>query len=427
MKLHVERKKDTQAVLEIEASKEELTKIKNKVLKQLADTVKVAGFRKGKIPPVVVEKNVDQQTLQSEFINEAVNMLYIAALKEERIRPVGQPKVDVKKFVPFTTLEISLEIPVIGEIILPDYKKNTVKKKEIKVTADQIKEVLENLRERGSEKVEVKRAAKDGDEAWIDFEGTDKDGKIIEGATGKDYPLAIGSKTFIPGFEDNVLGMKIDEEKSFDLTFPKDYGSKDLQNKKVTFKVTLKKVNEVKKAKLDDDFAKKVGPFKDLAELKDSVKKQMQAEGEQHAERDYEAELVNTLADKTKVAIPDSLIEEQQEMVMQEVRQNAMQRGLSFEDFLKQSSISEEEFIEKEVKPESARRVKAGLLLSEIADKENIDVMAEELEVRIQQLKGQYKDPKMQAELDKPENRREINARLRSEKVIQFLKTSKSK
>lgn len=422
MKLHVERKKDTQALLEIEASAEELKKIKKKVLTQLSGHVKVSGFRKGKVPLAVVEKNVDQDTLQSEFVNEAVNMLYIAALKEERIRPVGQPKVEVKKFVPFTTLEITLDIPVVGEIKLPDYKKMSVKKEDIKVTADQVKEVLTNLQTRGAEKVEVKRAAKDGDEAWIDFEGTDADGKPIEGASGTDYPLALGSNTFIPGFEDNVAGMKIGDEKSFELTFPKDYGSKELQNKKVTFKVTLKKVNEVQKAKLDDEFAKKVGPFKSLDELKDNIKKQLQADSDQKAERDYEAKLVNTLADKTKVAIPDSLIEEQQEMVIQEVRQNAMQRGMMYEDFLKQSGVTEEEFIEKEVKPESIRRVKAGLVLSEIADKEGIDVSPEELEARIQQLKGQYKDPKMQEELDKPENRREINARLRSEKVIHFLK-----
>jgi len=425
MKLQVERIKDIQAIVAIEASPEELVKIKNKVLKNLADHVKVAGFRKGKIPPAVVEKNVDQQMLQSEFMNEAINTLYIAALKEETIRPVGQPKVDVKKFVPFTTLEIVLDIPVIGEMKLPDYKKHGVKKDTVKVTPAQITEVLENLRTRGAEKKEVKRAAKDGDEAWINFEGTDKDGKEIEGASGKDYPLALGSGSFIPGFEDNVVGMKIDEQKSFELTFPKDYGQKALQNKKVTFKVTLTKVNEVVIAKLDDEFAKKIGPFKDIAELKENVKKQLQAEGEQHAERDYEAKIVNALADKAKVAIPDTLIEEQQEMVLQEVRQNAVQRGMTYEDFLKSTSQTEEEFIEKEVKPESIRRVKAGLVLSEIADKEGVEVTPEELEAKIQLLKGQYRDPKMHEELDKPENRREINARLRSEKVIELIKTSK--
>lgn len=422
MKIHVQRKKDTQAIVEIDAASDELAKIKDKVLSQLSGHVKVDGFRKGKIPPAVVEKNVDQQLLQSEFLNEAINMLYIAALKEEHLRPVAQPKVDVKKFVPFTTLEISLEIPVIGEITLPNYKKITVKKEPVKVTADQVKEVLENLQLRSAEKTEVERAAKNGDEAWIDFDGTDADGASIEGASGKDYPLALGSGTFIPGFEEQIVGMKPGDEKSFDITFPKDYGQKELQNKLVTFTVKLNKVKEVTKPKLDDEFSGKVGPFKTLAELKENITAQLKAEGEQRAERDYEAKLVDSIVEKTKVEIPDTLIEEQQEMVLQEVRQNAAYRGMTFEDFLKQSNVSEQEFIDKEVKPESIRRVKAGLALSEIADKEGIDVTPEELEARLQVLKGQYKDPKMQEELDKPESRREINARLRTEKVIEFLK-----
>ncbi len=423
MKLHVERTKDTLAVFEIEASKQELTKIKTKVLKKLSPDVKLAGFRKGKAPAEMVEKAVDQQALQTEFMNEAINMLYIAALKDERIRPVGQPKVDVKKFVPFSTLEIKMEIPVIGEIIMPDYKKHGVKRVVPEVDKNAVGKVLEDLQKRSSEKKEVKRAAKEGDEAWIDFKGTDKDGKAVEGADGKDYPLMLGSNTFIPGFEEKVVGMKAGDKKDIKLTFPKNYGSKKLQNKKVTFAVTLNKVKEVITPKLDDKFAGTVGPFETLKQLKSDIKKQLEADNKNRAERDYESNIVNTLAEKTKVAIPDSLIEEQEKMIVQEVRQNLAQKGMTFEQFLEQAQVKEDEYTKNEVKPEAVRRVKAGLLLSEIADTENIDVTPEELEVRIQQLKGQYQqDVKMQEELDKPENRREINARLRSEKVIEFLK-----
>lgn len=427
MKLHTERKEDTKAVLEITAQAEELSKVKNKVLHALAPRVKVAGFREGKVPIEVVEKNLDDALLQSEFLNEAINTLYIAALKEERIRPVGQPEVSVKKFVPFTELEFSMEIPVVGAIKLPNYKKISVKKAEVKIGAKEVNEVLENLKIRAAEKTEVTRTAKLKDEAWIDFKGVDKDGKPVAGADGTDYPLVLGSATFIPGFEDNVVGMNIGDEKSFDVTFPKDYGAKALQNAKVTFTVTLKKINEVSEPKLDDAFAGKIGPFETLQQLKDDIKKQLQAEADQRATRDWESALVNELADKTAVAIPDTLIEEQQEMVLQEVRQNVAQKGMTFEEFLANSGISEEDYRKKEVKPEALRRVKAGLMLSEIADVENIDVEPELLEARIQALKGQYRDAGMQAELDKPENRREINARLRTEKVIEFLKTQGKK
>ncbi len=422
MKLRVEREEETKVIVHAEASGEELDKVKSKVLTRIGTTIKVDGFRKGKVPANVVEKHVPEDLLQSEFLEEAINKLYVAALKEENIRPVSQPKVTVNKFVPFTTLEVTLELDAVGKIHLPDYKKITVEKDVVKISNDQVKEVLQTLQTRAAEKIDVDRAAKDTDEAWIDFVGTDKAGKEIEGASGNDYPLVLGSKTFIPGFEENVVGMQIDEKKSFDITFPKDYGQKDLQNKKVTFEVTLKKVKEVAQPKLDDEFAGKVGPFKTLKELKEAITQQLTTEANARADRDHEAKLVDTIVDKTKVAIPDVLIEEQQELVLQEVRQNAAYRGMSFEDFLSTSKLTEEEFIEKEVKPESIRRVKAGLTLGAIADAEGIDVEPEELEARIQLLKGQYKDPKMQSELDKPENRRELNARIRSEKVIDFLK-----
>ncbi len=425
MKLHTERKNDTVAVFEIAAELSELDKVKNKVLHALAPRVKVAGFREGKVPMEIVEKNLDDATLQSEFLNEAIQALYLAAIKEERIRPVGQPQVTVKKFVPFTELEFTMEIPVVGEIKLPNYKKITAKKAEAKIEPSQIDEVLKSLQIRAAEKVEVEREAKLTDEAVIDFKGVDKKGEPVAGADGEAYPLVLGSGTFIPGFEENVVGMKLGEEKSFEVTFPKDYGAKALQNAKVTFTVTLQKLKEVKEPKLDDKFAGKVGPFSSLKELKADIKKQLEHEASHRAERDWEAAIINELADKTTVAIPDELIEEQKEAVLQEVRQNVVQRGMTYDEMLASIGKTEEAYIKDEVMPEALRRIKAGLILSEIADIENIDVEPEILEARMLALKAQYKDSSMQAELDKPENRREINARLRTERVIEFLKTQK--
>jgi trigger factor len=424
MKLNVDRPKPTLAQITIEAEKEELDKIKHRVLKKLAPRVKLAGFRNGKAPIEMIEKNVDQQLFQSEFLDDAINTFYIAALKEERLRPVSQPQVEITKFVPFTSLSAKYELPVVGELELPNYKKHTTKRADVKITKKQIDDVIENLLTRAAEKNEVKRAAKETDEAWIDFKGVDEKGEAINGADGKDYPLALGSGTFIPGFEDNVVGMKPGEEKEFKVTFPKDYGAKNLQNAKVTFTVKLNKIMEVTKPKVDDKFASTVGPFKTAEELKADVKKQLEHEQKHKVERDYEAALLNEIADKTKVEIPDELIKEQEEMVLQEVRQNVVQRGMTFDEFINSQGTTEEKYLENEVKPEALRRIKAGLVLSEIGDIEGIDVTAEELEARIQQLKGQYPDEKMQAQLDEPESRREINARLRSEKVIQFLKTS---
>jgi trigger factor len=425
MKLHIERENETLAKLEITASSEELAKVKNRVLKKLAPRVKLSGFRDGKAPIEMIEKNVDQQLFQTEFIDEAINTLYVAAIKEERLRPVGQPSVEITKFVPFTVLEIKMGIPVVGEIKLANYKKLSVVRPEVKVEKSQIDEVLKNLQLRAADKKEVKRAAKNGDEAWIDFKGVDAKGEAIVGADGKDYPLALGSGTFIPGFEDNVVGLSAGESKEFKVTFPKDYGAKALQNAKVTFTVTVNKVTEVVNPKLDDAFASTVGPFKTLAELKADIKKQLEHEAKHKAERDYEAEIINQITEKTKVEIPEVLIKEQVELVLNEVRQNVIQRGTTFQEYLEQMGKTEEEYIKSDINPEALRRIKAGLILNEIADNEGIDVTPEELEARIQQLKGQYQDKQMQEQLDQPESRREINARLRSEKVILYLKTAK--
>jgi trigger factor len=422
MKLTIDRKKDTEAIIDIAASSEELAKIKTKVLKKLAPRVKLSGFRDGTAPLEMVEKNIDQQLLQSEFIDEAVNTLYIAALKEERIRPVGQPKVEIKKFVAFTTLEVTLELPVVGELTLPDYKKHTAKRETVKVSKAELDDVLKNLRLRMAEKKEVERAAKTGDEAWIDFKGVDAKGEAVKGADGKDYPLALGSGTFIPGFEDEVVGLKAGDNKEFTVTFPKDYGVKTMQGMKVTFTVDINKIMEVSEPKMDDEFAAKVGPFKSMDELNTDIEKQLTLEKAQRVERDYEAAILNELVDKTKVSIPDTLIQEQEEAVLQEVRQNVVQRGMTYDEFMVQQGMTEEEYKTKEITPEATRRIKAGLVLSEIGDKEGIDVTPEQLEARIQELKGQYQDKKMQEQLDQPDSRREVNARLRSERVIAFLK-----
>ncbi len=422
MKIDIQPINDTKVKVAISADAGELEKVKDKLVKKLAKDVKVAGFREGKVPIEVAEKNIPADKLQSEFLDEAINTLYIEALRSERIRPISAPKAEVKAFVPYTQLDVELEVEVIGKIKLGNYKKFKAKPETAKIGDKEIKDVIENLRVRLAEKKDVKRAAKNGDEAWIDFKGVDAKGEPVKGADGKDYPLALGSKTFIPGFEDNVVGMKPGEEKTFDTTFPKNYGVKGLQNAKVKFTVTLKSVKEVEKPEVNDEFAAKVGPFKDISQLKEDIKKQLLAEKQQSLDRDYENAIIDEIVADTKIAIPDSLIEEQQQRVLQEVRQNAVQRGMTFEDYLKQRELSEADFIKKEARPEAKKRIMAGLVLSEIGDIEGIAVNDEEIDARIQVLKSQYPDQKMQAQLDNPEARREIASRLRAEKVIQFLK-----
>lgn len=419
MQVKVTHPSTTEADLTIIATAEELASIKKNVLNHFKSQVKVAGFRAGKTPLELVEKNTDPQALQSRFLDDAIEQLYRQAMVAQGFRPVATPKISLKKFVPFTTLEFGAVVSILGDIKMADYKKpSKVEKSEVTIAAKDVNDILESLRTRMAEKSDVDRAAKAGDQAWIDFSGVDADDKPVSGADGKDYPLALGSNTFIPGFEDNIIGMSANEEKTFTLTFPKDYGVKALAGNKVTFTVIVTKVQEVKKPALDDDFAKKAGPFTSLAGIKDDIKKQLKLERGQEAEQAYESELIRDLTDKSTLDVPAVLIDEQIERMMASDRQNAIYRGLTWEEYLKNQDTDEEGY-KAQARPAAEQRVKASLVLSEIADAEKVTLTSEELESRLQVLKGQYQDPKMQAELATDAARQDIASRLLTEKTIQ--------
>ncbi len=420
MKVSKTELSETKVKLVISAETADLAPIKNKVLKHLAKHTKVAGFREGKAPLSVVEKHADQNRLQTEFLDESINHLYVETIKEQDLRPIDHPQIELKKFVPYNEIEFSAEVEVVGKITLPDYTKIKVPLMPKAVGENEINEVLNRLSIQSAKKTEVKRPAKETDEAWIDFSGKDKDGKPVSGADGKDYPLVLGSNTFIPGFEENLVGLKTGDEKSFDVTFPKDYGVSTLQSKKVTFTVKINKINQVDKPKIDQNFAESIGPFKSVDELKDDIRKNILAERSNQARREQENTIVQKIAEKTTVTIPDVMIEEQITAFEDEEKRNLAYRGQTWQEHLDEEGITEQEHRER--KRESAiNRVKGGLILSEVAKKEGISVTPEELEIRIQILKGQYQDPAMQAELNKLENRRDIEAQILTEKTLSKL------
>ncbi|HEU4985087.1 MAG TPA: trigger factor, partial [Nitrososphaera sp.] len=216
--MHVTKKysSDTKVKLTLVADAGLLEAEKKKTLEHFAQNVKIQGFREGKAPLNMIEKSVEPARLQSEFLEHAVNRLYLAALDHENLRPVTQPEVKITKFVPFESLEVEAEVEVVGEVQLPDYKKIKLAKEKVSVDAKEVDEVIANLRTREAQKKDVDRASKDKDEVWIDFKGVDaKTKEEIKGADGKDYPLLLGSNTFIPGFETNLVGCKPGEEKTF--------------------------------------------------------------------------------------------------------------------------------------------------------------------------------------------------------------------
>ena len=412
---------DTKTKLTISASEAYLAPIKERTLLKLSGKVKLQGFREGKAPLNLVEKNLDPQTLQSEFLEDAMSQLYPEAAQAEKLRPIDRPQITLKKFVPFTELEFEAEVEVLGPIKLGDYKKIKKTLKADKVTDKDVQDVIENLKVRLAEKKDVKREAKNGDEVWIDFVGKNAKGEAIPGADGKDYPLLLGSDTFIPGFEKNLVGAKPGDEKTFTLTFPKDYRATSLAGSKVTFTTTAKKVQEVIAPKEDDAFAKKVGPFKSLSELKGDIKKQLEVEKANEAQTKLETEIINELVEKSNVTIPEGLIEDQVQRELKELKQSLATKGLTYDEFVKTEAMTPEEYEKAVVKTRAEQKIKTTLVLAEVSESEHILITPEEVDERIEDLKQRYKDDAMQSELAKEEVKSDIASRMVTEKTINKL------
>jgi trigger factor len=411
----------TQKTLTISGDADDLSKIKQHALELLKPKVSAAGFRKGKAPLKVVEKEIGSEALQAEVLEEAVNHLYSEGAVKEGLRVIDRPKIELKKFVPYSEIEFTATVEVVPPIKLADYTDIKKKRQTVVVTDQEVDDVIENLRTRTAEKLPVQRAVEDGDEVVIDFDGVDSAGKTVAGASGKDYPLAIGSDTFIPGFEAELIGLKPDEKKTFDIKFPKDYAHKPLASQKVTFTVSIKEVKAVNKPEVDDAFAKKVGPVDSIKALRADIKKQLQQQKEQKAEDALKDEIVGEIAEASKVEIPQILLDDQIQHLQQDFAQNLTYRGITKQEYLTQLSLTEEEWIEKEIKPQAERRVKTGLVLSEIAQQEQIGVSDEELQMRTEIMKNQYANPQMQSQLTSPEGQQDLRSRLLTEKTVNRL------
>ena len=422
MKSDYNKLSDTKAELIIEAAEADLKPLKTQTLKQLQPEVSAPGFRKGKVPLNIVEKEVADNYFKSQVLDNALNELYHQALKQHKLRPLSQPEVEMKKFVPFSEIQFKVTVDVVPPIKVGDYKKIKKKLNPDQPTNDDIEEVLDNLLMRMAEKKPVDRAAETGDQVTIDFKGTNEKDEDVAGASGKDYPIRIGSNTFIEGFEDEVIGLKKDDDKKFSLRFPKDSAHKPLANKKVIFDVKVKLVEEMKAPKLDDKFASQVGPFKSVAELKADIKNQLIKQKEVEAGDKLRDEILEELVNKSKVEAPDTLVEENVENALNEFKHNLVYRGITFPEYLKQAGMTEDEYREQELRPRAEIRVKTGLVLAEVSDLEGIEVSAEELEVRLQLLRGQHSnDAQMMAQLNNPEAVNEIASRMVTEKTVEKL------
>lgn len=411
----------TKVQLSIALDSSDLATIKKLTLTKLSKNMKVAGFRAGKVPVSVAEKNIDPTTLASHLVEDAVNAYVIEAITAEDLRALDSPQVEVTDFKPDASLTFTATVEVLPKITLGDYKSLKAAKTAATVKTADINDVIERMRLGFAEKQEADRPAKEGDEVWIDFSGTDKDGNEVAGATGKDYPLKLGSNTFIPGFEEGLVGKKKGDEFDLPLTFPKDYHAAHLAGAKVNFKITVKKVNEVRLPKVDDEFAAKTGPFTSVDEMKADIKSELGAQKEREATDALKDSLIEQLVEKSDVPVPEVLVNDQMTAIERDTVQNLLYRGMTLDQYLAEQKLSKDEWREKELKPAAERRVKVGLVLAELSKAEGIDVTKDELEARLSEMLAQYGDPSIRQQLDTPEARRDLANRVLTEKTVERL------
>ena len=415
----VKKLSDTKVQILITLSSEDLNEAKQTVLGVLAKDIKVDGFRKGKAPASVVEKNLNSNLLANEVTERAVDNALNEVITVEELRVLDQPKIELKKFVPFSEMEFEAVVEVIPQITLGNYHKLKVKRRVEKVETKDVDEVVDRLRQNLSVKKPVDRPAKTSDEAVIDFTGK-KDGVAFDGGTSKDYPLVLGSASFIPGFESAIVGHKAGDKFDVPLTFPKDYHSAELKGAKVVFEVELKKVNEVELPELDTEFAKKIGPFETIDDLKADIRHELTVQKDRQADEKYKDDLLGALVAVSQVPVPQVLVDDQIKSLEQDSQQNMAYRGLTTEQYLKQAGFNDlDDWREKELKPTAIRRVQSGLVLAELSKVENVTATKQQLEERHTEMLAQY--PNMKEQLDTPEARRDLANRVLTENTLERL------
>ncbi len=422
MKRTVEHVSDTKVKLTISLEPTELEAAQQVAITKLAKKVKAPGFREGKAPASVAAKHVDPNTLAQQTLEDALSKAVAEAFLGENLQALERPEVDIKSYVPGQSLEFTAEAEVLPAVKLGDYKKLSVTKPKVSVTAKEVDEVLERLRQSQAEKKEVKRAAKNGDEVIIDFVGK-KDDEPFNGGASDDYPLTLGSNSFIPGFEEGIVGKKPGETFDLNVTFPEDYQVPDLKGAAVVFTVTLKKVQEVVPPKLDDAFAASAGPFKTLADLKKNIKDELTSRKQSEAKDKQKDDIVEQLIAASTVPVPEVLLKDQMRSVEQDITQNLAYQGRSIDDYVKSQGFeSKEKWAEKDVAPIAKKRVQAGLALAELSRAEKITAATEDVDKQIAQLRDQYKsNPQMVAQLDQPEVRQDIASRMLTDKTVEHL------
>ena len=410
--------KKNELKLEFTIEAEKFDEIK-KVYFKSAKYFNIPGFRKGKAPMQIVEKYYGDEIFYEDTFNEVVPSVYEKELKENNIDAVSHPDIDVKQIGKGQDLIFTAIVQTKPEVKLGKYKGIEIKKVEYNVSDDDINHELGHMQEKNARLITVEdREVQKDDITVIDFEGF-VDGKAFEGGKAQNHELTIGSNTFIPGFEDQIIGMKQDEEKDIKVKFPDDYFSEDLKGKDAIFKVKLHEIKKRELPKLDDEFAKDVSEFDTLDELKNSIKEKLEEENKKRVKYETEDAAIKAVCDNVELDIPSGMIETEIDNMTREIEQRLAYQGMKLEQYIQMLGKSMEDF-RKEYEEQAKVSVKSRLVLEAIIKAEKIEPSQEQIDEKLKQMAEQY--GKKEEELNKNEGfTNYIKESLKNEKVVEFI------
>ena len=389
MNSKVEKIENNKVSLRIEVSYEDFEKEIQKAYNKNKSRFNVPGFRKGKVPRKIVESNYGEGVFYEDAINSVFPRVYEEAVKENKLDPIDRPSLDLEEIKKGEPVILLVDVEVKPEVKLGEYKGIEIEKQEFNVTDEDINNELKNIQERNARVVEVEdRAAENGDILTLDYSGS-VDGEMFDGGTAQNQTLELGSNSFIPGFEEQLVGVNVGEDKDVNVTFPEEYQQEDLAGADAVFKVTVHEIKAKDLPELDDELAKDVSEFDTLDELKEDIKTKLQEEAEKKEKASFENSVIDKVCENTDIETPQVLIDDQIEANVRDFGQRLSSQGLELEKYLELTGMKMSDFREQ-FKEDAERVAKAELVLEAIAKEEKIEATDEQLETELEEMAKQY-------------------------------------
>lgn len=422
MNINVETQPKSQVKLTIEVSVEEMKPYLERAAEALSKQFKIEGFRPGKASLGIVVSKIGAQAVWEEAAELAVRKTFVQAIREKELPTIGQPHIHLTKLAPDNEFVYTAETAILPNVEVGDYNAFKAKKNVGTVKKEDIEKAVGELQEMFATEAMVEREAKQGDKVVVDIE-LYQDHVAVEGGSTKEHPVLIGSGHFIPGFEDQLVGVKKDDTKTFTLEFPKDYHNEKLAGKPGEFTVKVGGVYEITKPEVNDEFAKKAGKFENAVELRTKLEENLQREADDKEDSVFERAVIDELIEKSKFGeLPEMLVETELEKMLHELQEQVTQQGGKWEDYLTAIKKSADD-LKKEFRPQAEKRVKAALIIREVSKRENIVADPKQIDEEVATTKRMYEQsPEILQRIESEDYRDYLGSMQVNKRVVELLK-----